>query len=134
MERKNPDSIMGISSFNEHREDPAWVFDDILKFIRDKRIAPFQLVVTDPIGERVGVKSSFAQIQVPSVDDPPEWVVYRDGPNDLDTLMERLEKRFGVRHSYRRVEGSRMAARGHPKEVNLQDKMDLVQKTSFRRL
>lgn len=127
MERKNPDSIMGISSFNEHREDPAWSFEDILKFIETKRIVPFQLVVTDPIGESVGVKSSFAQLQVPSLDDKPEWIIYRDGPNDIDVLMNRLAERFGVRHNYRRVEGVRLAARGHTKDANLQDKMDLVQ-------
>jgi len=124
---KNPDSVMGISSFNEHRENPAWSFEDVLKFIETKRIVPFQLVVTDPIGESVGVKSSFAQLQVPSPKDNPEWVVYRDGPNDLDALMGKLTKRFGARHNYRKVEGVRLAARGHAKDVSLQDKIDLVQ-------
>ena len=127
MERKNPDSVMGISSFNEHGEAPAWSFQDVLEFIKAKMIVPFQLVVTDPIGENVGVKSSFAQLQVPSLDDKPEWVIYRDGPNDPDVLMDRLAERFGVRHNYRRVEGVRLAARGHGKDVNLQGKMDIVQ-------
>lgn len=128
MERKNPDSVMGISSFNEHGEDPAWDFGDILTFVRTKRIVPFELVVRDPIGESVGVKSSFAQLQVPSINDEPEWVVYRDGPNDLNVLMDRLAKRFGVRHGYRKVEGVRLAARGHAKDANLQAKIDQVQK------
>lgn len=128
MERKNPDSVMGISSFNEHREDPAWTFDDVIAFIKAKKIVPFQLVVRDPVGEAVGVKSSFTQLQVPSVNDKPEWVIYREGPTDLDVLMERLEQRFRIRHTYRKVEGVRLAARGHAKEVNLQDKIDLVQK------
>lgn len=127
IELKNPDSILGISSFNEHREPPAWNFNDIIDFIKTKKLVPFQLIVTDPIGEGVGVKSSFTQIQVPSIKDPPEWVVYRDGPSDLDVLMNRLAERFGVKHSYRKVEGARLAARGHANDVNLQDKMDIVQ-------
>lgn len=128
IERKNPDSIMGISSFNAHHEDPAWNFDGILDFVKAKRIVPFQLVVRDPIGESVGVKSSFTQLEVPSVKDKAEWVVYRDGSTDLDDAMDRLAKRFGIRHTYRKVEGVKLAARGHGKEVNLQNKMDLVQK------
>lgn len=128
IERKNPDSIMGISSFNAHNEDPAWNFDGILDFVKAKRIVPFKLVVRDPIGESVEVRSSFTQLEVPSTDDEPEWVVYRDGPTDLDDAMNRLAKRFGVRHGYRRVEGAKLAARGHAKDVNLQSKMDLVQK------
>lgn len=128
MERKNPDSTMGTTSFNPHHENPAFNNNGVVGFIEVQGIVPFQLVVRDPIGEAVEVKSSFAQLQVPSVNDKPQWVVYREGPTDLEVLMERLEKRFGVRHTYRIVEGAKLAARGHAKDVNLQSKMDLVQK------
>lgn len=69
----------GISSFNEHKEPPAFNLDGVIDFVNRKGICPFDMVIQDPIGESIGVCSSHPQFKIPLKGEKAEIVVIRKG-------------------------------------------------------
>lgn len=111
----NPVAFAGISSFNDHGEEPAWDEQGVLDYLNKKKRYPFDFMVTDPGSEKIGVKSSHPQIAIPLKGEAPVWKVYRTGATDIVAFLRRLKSR----HGYRLVEGVRQAARAHDPKVNL---------------
>ncbi len=113
--RLNPHAYAGISSFNDHGEEPAWDEQGVLKYLNKKNKYPFDFMVTDPGSEKRGVKSSHPQIAIPLKGEQSVWKVYRTGATDIEAFLKRL----GSQHGYRFVQGVRQAARAHKPNMNL---------------
>lgn len=113
----NPFGLAGISSFNEHKQMPAWVFDDISTFIHQTRKCPFDMVVRDEVGEPIGVRSSHPQYRVPLKGEPAEWIVIRHGSISIDRWLKAVDSPF----SARKLATATVAARETPPETDLSD-------------
>lgn len=95
--RYNPFGIAGISSFNDHGEPPAYVFDEVPEFVRLKGRCPIDFVVRDEIGESVGVRSSHPQYRIPLRDEAPEWIVIRHGSISIEGWLKAIDSPFEAR-------------------------------------
>lgn len=113
----NPFGIAGISSFNEHGQQPAYTFDEVVKFIYETGKCPFDLVVRDEVGEAVGVRSSHPQYRVPLKGEEPEWVVIRHGSIDIDRWLKVVDSPFPAR----KLRSATVAVRAAANDVDLSD-------------
>lgn len=113
--RYNPFGIAGISSFNEHGQQPAYTFDEVIQFIYQTGKCPFDIVVRDEIGESVGVRSSHPQYRVPLKGEPPEWVVVRHGCIDIDRWLQSTNSPFPAR----KLKSATVAARATTPDTDL---------------
>lgn len=92
--RYNPHGIGGISSFNEHREQPAYDLSGVINFITAKKRCPFDVIVQDPLGEPFGVCSSHPQFRVPLRGERPLWVVLRHGSISVERWLQEVNSPF----------------------------------------
>jgi len=117
VKRYNPFGIAGISSFNEHGQQPAYTFDEVVKFIYDTGKCPFDMVVRDEIGETIGVRSSHSQYRVPLRGEPAEWIVVRRGAIDTDRWLEAIDSPFPAR----KLSTTTVAVRASTPDTDLSD-------------
>lgn len=117
VKRYNPFGIAGISSFNEHGQQPAYTFKEVIKFIYETGKCPFSMVVRDEIGEAIGVKSSHPQYRVPFKGEPAEWVVVRHGAISIDRWLAATDSPFPAR----KLISATVAARASSREEDLSD-------------
>ncbi|MDP3982984.1 MAG: hypothetical protein Q8Q65_02825 [bacterium] len=115
--RYNPFGKAGISSFNDHREQPAYTFEEVVEFVLKKKRSPFDFVVRDEVGESVGVKSSHPQFRIPLRGEPPEWIVIRHGSISIDGWLKATNSPFGARV----LSTATVAARATSPDINLDE-------------
>lgn len=123
--RLDPSMTVGISSFNDPGEKPAFCLEDVLNYVRNKKRVPFDFVVRDEIGEAVGVKSSHPQLRVPLVGEEPIWTVVREGSVSIKSFVAATGLPFNAKTN----NATTMAARDHPNEIVLDP---LVQEVNLR--
>jgi len=120
--RFNQNMLIGISSFNDHGENPAFNYDDVIAYIIRKRRVPFKFIVRDEIGESVGVRSSHPQFKVPEKGDEPIWKVVRKGSRSVERFLEATHLPFGAIGE----EEAPFAPRDYPEDANLDHLVDKV--------
>lgn len=113
----NPFGLAGISSFNEHGQQPAYTFDEVIQFIYQTGKCPFDMVVRDPVGESIGVKSSHPQYRVPLKGEPDEWIVIRHGSISIERWLKAVDSPFIAK----KLATATVAARATPSETDLSD-------------
>ncbi|MBI2019091.1 hypothetical protein HYS95_00290 [Candidatus Daviesbacteria bacterium] len=113
----NPFGFAGISSFNEHKQAPAWIFNDLSTFIHQTGKCPFDMVVRDEIGEPVSVRSSHPQYRVPLKGEQAEWIVIRHGSISIDRWLKAVGSPFPAR----RLATATVAARATSSEKDLSE-------------
>lgn len=113
---------VGISSFNDHREKPAFTSEDVINYILNKGRVPFDFAVRDDIGETVGVRSSHPQFRVPLVGEEPVWTAVRLGSVSVD----KFQKATGLSLPVRILPSTTIAARDWPNDLNLDDRVEQV--------
>lgn len=117
VKKYNPFGIAGISSFNEHGQQPAYTFDEVIKFIYETGKCPFDMVVRDEIGEPIGVKSSHPQYRVPLKGEKAEWIVVRHGAIDIDKWLKAVDSPFPAR----KLSTATVAVRASTPDTDLSD-------------
>lgn len=113
----DPFGIPGISSYNEHGQLPAWVFDDLPKEIYKTGKCPYDMVVRDPVGEPIGVKSSHPQYRVPLRGEKAEWIVIRHGSFSIERWLKAVDSPFPAR----KLATATVAARATTPDTDLSD-------------
>lgn len=113
----NPGVHLGISSFNDHGEQPPYDSNELLTHILLKQRVDFESIVRDPIAAKYDIKSSHTQIRLPLTDEQPHIIVVRKGPVSADTIS----KYTG--HPVKILEYAKFASRGHPEHVNLDERV-----------
>lgn len=113
----NPNAHLGISSFNEHKEDPPYNLSQLIDYINRKQEINFNFIVHDPLVEKYDIRSSQTQIQLPHQNESPEIKIFRKGPISADTI----EKHTG--HTVKVLESAKFASRGHPDNARLDEKV-----------
>lgn len=114
----NPSGIVGMSSFNAHGQQPAYVFEEVIEFIQRTGITP-DFIIRDEIGEAIGVKSSHPQFRPPLVGEPAEWVVVRHGSISVDGWLKAINSSFPARGHATAL----WAVRAESKDIVLDDKV-----------
>ena len=111
--RFNPHVFFGISSFNDHGEQPPFDFEELIQYVMLKQRVDFDYVIRDQIVARANIRSSHTQIRPPLWYESPEIRVVRRGPVSADAIS----KHTG--HPVKVLESARLASRGHPESVDL---------------
>lgn len=113
----NPFGIPGISSYNEHGQLPAWIVDNLPEEIHKTGKCPYDMVVRDPVGEPIGVRSSHPQYRVPLKGEKAEWIVVRYGSISIDRWLKAVDSPFPAR----KLETATVAARATTPDTDLSD-------------
>jgi len=111
--RFNPHVFFGISSFNDHGEQPPFDFEELMQYVRLKQRVDFDYVIRDSIATNANIKSSHTQIRPPLWYESPEIRVVRRGPVSAETISAHTG------HPVITLKSARLASRGHPEDVNL---------------
>src|SRR3989344_1544942 len=125
--RLDPNVLIGISSFNDHGENPAFNYEEVIGYIIRKRRVPFKYVIRDEIGESIGVRSSHPQFKVPEKGDDPVWRVVRKGSVSVEKFLAATHLPFPVEGQ----EEAPFAPRSHPEKTNLDDLVDKVHRETL---
>lgn len=115
--RFNTHSLLGVSSLNTHGEEPPYTYAELIAQMEHKPEWDFDIIVVDEIAEAAEIKSSHTQIRFPSCHDPPECVVVRIGSLSPEGFHKLTDL------SVRVHEQVRLAARGHPADAVLDDRV-----------
>lgn len=113
----NPNVFLGITSFNEHGKPSPWNFDELVTHIKDGFDKELDHIVRDPLISRADIRSSHTQIRIPLRGESSEILVVRKGPVSPEMLREFTG--FPVRT----LESARLASRGHPADVSLDERL-----------
>lgn len=120
--RIDPTMTVGISSFNDHGEPPAYNVAEVLDYVRKKKRVPFHFVVRDSVGEAVSVGSSHPQFRPPMVGQDPAWTIVREGSVSNQKFMAATELPFEGRANA----ATTLADRNQPKGKNLDSLVEEV--------
>ena len=120
--RLDPFMLIGISSFNDHGENPAFNYEEVIGYVLKKKKIPFDFIVRDPIGESVEVKSSHPQFKVPEKGEKPVWKVVRRGSRSVNKFLNAT----GLQFEAEGENSAPYAPRAHSAETNLDNLVDLV--------
>ncbi|MCL4396077.1 MAG: hypothetical protein M1482_14965 [Chloroflexi bacterium] len=69
----------GVSSFNEHGEQPQYTFDELSRVLERPGAPCVDLVINDEPYENTGAFSSHTQVRLPLSHEAPELIVFRRG-------------------------------------------------------
>lgn len=108
--RLNHHALFGVTSFNDHGEQPPFNKAQFMDYIGGKGVLDVEGFVDD---EFANGASSHTQIRLPLVGERPELVVVRRGLISADLIKAQTG------HEVRVLESAKVASRGHPPEANL---------------
>ncbi|OGD90435.1 hypothetical protein A3J17_00395 [Candidatus Curtissbacteria bacterium RIFCSPLOWO2_02_FULL_40_11] len=126
--RLDPNVLIGISSFNDRGENPAFNYDEVKDYIMRKKKVPFKYIIRDSIGEKVGVKSSHPQFKVPENDEKPVWQVVRRGARSVKRFLQATRLPFEAEGK----DSALFAPRAHSEDVDLDNLIDTVHELILR--
>lgn len=79
-----PRMFFGVSSFNNHGEQPPYTYEELLRDVSARGECKFDLVINDEMYEESGAFSSHTQIRLPTHHETPELVMVRRGALSAD--------------------------------------------------
>lgn len=120
--RLDPNVLIGISSFNDHGENPAFNYEEVKEYVIKKKKVPFKYIVMDPVGESVEVKSSHPQFKVPEKGEKPVWKVVRRGSVSVKRFLRATHMPFNAEGE----DEAPFAPRAYPEDINLDSLVDRV--------
>lgn len=126
--RLDPNMLIGISSFNDHGENPAFSYEEVIGYILKKKRVPFEFIVRDPIGEEVQVRSSHPQFKVPEKGEKGIWKVVRRGSRSVKRFLTATGLPFKADGEH----SAPFAPRAYSEDVNLDDLVDLVHERTLQ--
>ncbi|GEM_PF-1137914 len=104
---------LGVSSLNDPGQIPPFNTEELLGYLKERRIGRYAFVVEDPVVEPLDIASSHSQFVVPLDGEEPVWTVKRIGSLSPAAFARRTGFRVAV------PEAVRVAARRAPVEANL---------------
>ena len=116
----NPDVHLGVSSLNDHGEQPPYNLDQLVSFINRKQRVDFDFIIQDPISRAAQIKSSHTQIRLPFKSEAPEIIIIRDGSVSPGKISEHTG------HPVKILESVRFASHGHPENIRLKGLDDRI--------
>jgi hypothetical protein len=108
----NPAIKIGISSLNDHGEQPPYDFYEFVSYVNLKQRMDYDFVIQDPVIRRSQIRSSFTQIRLPLRGEAPEVLVTRKGSLSTDLLKKHLGG-----YAIRELSSAKTASHGHSEEV-----------------
>lgn len=117
VKKTGEDIYLGVSSLNDHGEQPPFNTSELETYLKKKKIGHYSMIVEDPLLEPLDIASSHSQFVAPLNNQEPVWTMKRKGSLSADGFSKSTGLPVKV------ATDIKVAARRESYEIELDDKL-----------